>query len=690
MNTRLLTSLIAGVMIFAGMNAEAKSPVVSALPDVQIGNMEDYDPTGAKMFVFTDAFNFDDRVIYQGGATSVADLKWSFAEEGTEQWYTINGIDPIAVGAAAIATAESNGTPKAPGASDIRAAGTAATFRDVVLSPVGGGTPTQAQLDEHAAGKIVRFYVSDGSAVVKQDVLVSAVDGGYDQLIERENSVDYHKIDTFENIKLSLITAGDAGTADWWYSLTTMNIGLTPMPAPVYNATLQAIQLRAGANNLSADKTKLGYLITTIEDNTANRMKWTDLGATAAEASENIVRAKFWIYAGGQSSTGMPASTIQIPNVRFKLQTGYMVANALEVFPGNINQFAASGTQTRPQDYNLVQQIAPSTDSTAPSAYRVDFKPFNAAYIYSNNLQANTEFGFMRAIELYQNMPFMNGSLYWTESWIGVYPASAVTPAAGTIALKTYSGTALQNFGTSAAYQTTQQNADCSYNNGATYYNATIYTNLGKDSSNPLGTTSTDLSRAKVTWSASGVALDARSFTPSAANGTVALLEANAAIIAKPSSQWTAADYASVARVARDKVYLVRYTADNSYVAATLMPGLQFRATIYYYWSQRFELNAAHTYGGTDPRDRYIQSCMPSTTAKTYDVILQSPMNYEIKANQSAWDAAPGYGVATVSDIRNFSVLGVSMIDTLSGNDTEKGYMNLSKIEIFEFDLVSD
>lgn len=690
---RLLTSLFAGAMLFAGLNAEAKVPVISALPDIQIGNMEDFDPSGPKMFVFTNAFDFDTKVLYKGAAANVADLNWSFAEfndpdNSTHQWFTINSVDPIAVGDSAVVAAENAKTPNNPGVKDIRAAGTGATFRDVVLSPASGDAPTPEQLSQHALGKIVRFYVSDGAGVAKKDVLVKSVDGAYDETSYPEYDVDIWRVDDMDGVTIS----GTSSTsADWWWTKTTMNIGMTAMPDPLYSSSAKAIQLRTGTNNLDSTKTKLGYLTLDLVDNVANRLKWSDIGATAEIANTKIVRAKYWIYAGGQSSSGQPAQTIQIPNVRFKIQTNYMIANALEVFPGNINQFAASGTQMRPQDYELVKQIAPSTDSANPSAYRVDMKPFNASYIYANNLQSNQDFAFMRAVELYQNMPFMNGSLYLTESWVGTYSAEALAPANGTL-MKTFSGDALKNWGTSTSYTTAQQNADTTFNNGATYYSGITYTGLGKDTSNPLGTQSTDLTKTKVTWSSTGVALDARSFQPSASNGTVGLLVAEIPIIAKASGSWTAADYANVVRVARDKVYMLRFTANNPYVAAANMPDIQFRGSVYFYWTQRFEVNAANTFGdsATGKKDLYIRSCMPGSTAKTYDVILQSPMNSEIQADQSLWDAAPGYGVAQVSDIRNIGIIGVSMIDTLSGNDNEKGYMNLSKVEVYEFDLVED
>ena len=47
------------------------------------------------------------------------------------------------------------------------------------------------------------------------------------------------------------------------------------------------------------------------------------------------------------------------------------------------------GTKATPKlpDINALKQVAPSTDSSKPSCYTVDFKPCNVDYIYNNSLQ---------------------------------------------------------------------------------------------------------------------------------------------------------------------------------------------------------------------------------------------------------------------------------------------------------------
>jgi len=674
MMKRLFTSLFAGALLIAGTNAEAKTPVISNMPDVTIGNMEDYaGPTAPKMFVFTNAFDFDNKVNYSG-TVAVTNLKWSFAEEGTQQWYQINGIDPIAVGAVDMAAKEAAGVPKDPGAKNLRAAATSATFRDIVLSPV-SGTPSESY-SEHAAGKVVRFYVSDGTGVAKKDIMVKSVDGGTDSAVVPANSV---QVLTAMGMHSDPGVSSTNTNVGWYATLNRLGSTSSAPPYASWNETAKAVEIKAGTLASQA----AGYLLSEIQDNLNTRIKFSDIGATAAEAKAKVVRAKFWMYAAGQNSVGQPSDTIQIPSVRFKLQTGFSVANSLGLFIGNHNQFDAT---RRAQYINALKQVAPSTDSSKPSCYTVDFKPCNVDYIYNNSLQNDTvSFGFMTSVELYQDMPNLNGSLFLTQTEIGFYPAAAIDPSKGTL-MKTFTGTDLRNPGYSAVYDTIKQNSDASFTDNATLYRATIYTGMNAGNASPYGSASFDGGRATVTYSAAdGVAMDGRNFTPVlASDSTVCELYIDVPTVCKAASAITGADYATVARVDRDKMYLVRYTVDNPYVAAVNMPGIQFRSTVGYYWQQRYEINYASLGGASSARGLYNQSCMPGSTAKVYDVIMASPMDWNINANQTAVDAQPGPGAATGGFFRDITP-GVSMIDSL-GAVNEKGYMRLKRVEIYSFD----
>lgn len=687
---RLFTSLFAGAVLLAGASAEAKTPVITDMPDITVGDNDAWQLTTAKTFVFTDAFNFDSKVKFAGTAT-VANLKWSFAEAGTAQWYTINGINPAAVGATAMVAYEGSATVKNP-TNNLRASA-GATFRDIVLSPVGGGSPTPAQITEHAAGKVVRFYVTDGTGVAKRDVIVKSV-AGLSSAVLPANRVTFHATKGMNG----LLTDPGVGThalnptAGWWWANDVNNYGRNGTPgAHAYVAASQAIEIKSGTNEPDTARTQLGYVNATMTENDNNRLKWSDIGANATEASSKIVRAKFWVYAGGQSAAGKPANSVQIPSVRFKLQTGYNVANCLEVLPGQLNWNALVGTAfdaAATAQLAASREIAPSTDPTNPSAYRVDFKPRNAAWIYTNNQQASNDFSFMRQVELYQNMPCMNGSLFLTESWIGTYPASALD-ITGKTAMATYGAAAMQNFGTSAIYSNIQHNASAGVLNGAANFQAKIYTDM-LNANVPVGTVSYD-TRVAMTYTAGvGTLLDLRGYTRNVANSSMAVLALDVNTISKTWGTIAAADYVTVPRVARDKMYLVRYTVTTPLTDATKQPGIMFRATVGNIFGQRLEINSWST-GQTALQKAYIASCMPTAADTVYESIVQSPMNSEIKLTQPTWDAAPAFGAANTSLVRAFSVFGITLLNTQSGaNADETGAVTLKQVQFFEFNQISD
>ena len=132
------STLFAGVITLSAFTPVfAAAPIISGLPDIQVGDLEDSISTDSNLFVFSDAFSFDDYV----NDTDTADnlLKWSFAEytnpdlaSPTGQ-YRINGQAPINNGTAAIAAEELAGFPNALSpANPINVPDPLADFRDIL------------------------------------------------------------------------------------------------------------------------------------------------------------------------------------------------------------------------------------------------------------------------------------------------------------------------------------------------------------------------------------------------------------------------------------------------------------------------------------------------------------------------------------------------------------------------------
>ena len=134
-----------------------------------------------------------------------------------------------------------------------------------------------------------------------------------------------------------------------------------------------------------------------------------------------VVRAKYMIYAGGQSN---PADQNQVPNMRLRLCNRFAINSMLEVFNHDPNDAAAVRS--------TYAELRPSTLPASPSVFRVDLDPIDIPYLYSNS---STE-GFQRGFEAYAIYPADQGYLAMTESVIGSYPSTLMPSSIAPV--KTY------------------------------------------------------------------------------------------------------------------------------------------------------------------------------------------------------------------------------------------------------------
>lgn len=386
-------------MTFVGVSASfAAAPTISNIPDVIIGDAEDNVGSDNNFFVFTNAFSFD---AYAADTdTPVASLQWSFDEGDdavapNERWFSVNGKQAVHLGAAEIASSGSAGhNPPAP-ANELRSVSSFATFRDIIFSPPPGSGPfadpaPPADKTDHYNGKVVRFFVSDGTNVASRDLIVMTRDNEFDRLTggSQLGCINDDPLTSTANWSINQTIPTGAATAD-------------------FDSVNQAIRAR-----VSSDATR--YRVATWLTNNA-------VLSYGAVSSDKYARAKFYVYRTGQTT---PSDTTQIPTLRIKLMQRFVIASMLEVFTH------VSGI---PSLDGIGADLRPNSDPTSPSIYRVDF---DMPEIPQNVNNPSTE-GALASFEAYAVSPQDNGYLALTELVAGCYPA-----VGGTLA-KSYTGTDL-------------------------------------------------------------------------------------------------------------------------------------------------------------------------------------------------------------------------------------------------------
>jgi hypothetical protein len=400
----LYTLFVAAIALLGVTTASATAPVISTIPDVIIGDAENNGPSDNNFFVFTDAFKFDDYV--QDDLTADASLKWSFDEgddpaplSGATNWYTINGKTPVHVGTAA-AIGDTSGTAAHVNPAlinELRVTSTTATFRDIVFSPTPGSGPYPDPAGNpktaHQTGKVVRFFVSDGTYAATKDIIVKTIDNASDQLVNV--GVTPFRTDSF--------TTNGSGTTWVTGGATSGNTSYNNFS---YDATTGAYRIVV---NSVANKFRFAYW----NNQRADWLPYSVVGST------KYVRAKYYMYNSGSNTASNTLGTYNVPNFNLKLMQRFAITS--EVF--------IQTHDTTQSDLPFYKELAPSTNPATPSLYRVDFDPIDVPYMATASAilpNSQPEEGIQSSFEIFSIFPEDSGTLAMTELAISTYPKSAL------------------------------------------------------------------------------------------------------------------------------------------------------------------------------------------------------------------------------------------------------------------------
>lgn len=635
-----LIALFAAALAISASVSFGYAPTIRPLPDITIGDAEDNLATQDRnFFVFTNAFRFDDYA--QDQDTTVSTLLWSFDEwDPTPQWFTVNGKAPLHVGAAAVAAADggTNSGPHLNPANEIRAGNQLAYFRDIILSP-GTGTgpfsPAPADLTAHAVGKSVFFYVSDQTSVASAECFVKSVDNAHDGASAA--GVLWYKDDTFNTSNIGV----PGGTVGW------APFGMSALTGTDQHGVTSDYVAGSYRVLIPADATGTIYRVGGWEALRSESIPFNSVG------TDNYVRGKFWIYAGGQSA---PSQLNTIPNLRLRVNNRFAVATLLEVLA---HQNADSpGTVARDVE------LAPSTNSASPSIYRVDHAPIAVPALLTNGADVQR---CSRCFEGYSFDAADNGYLYLAESAIGTYSRSLLPNSAPTS--KVYTGTDL-NFDTVA----------------------TKIFNWIPAASGVKPTIETAGGLMTVTNLSDGVAIDSTA-VPTNRVGTAAV------------EFFAGSNQAQRVRVEAGKQYVTRFhitSTKNANAQCQVRPRTH---TIGFAWTNKLEVGGAYgtgaTAGGTN--NDIAQQALPGVGSLNpdkmtpgenggwYTLITNSPLSTDINPSQTQLNLLPGPGSSSTS-ARDFKVA-CDVLDTLSNGtlkDSEVGYFKIDRIEVRTFDAVPD
>jgi hypothetical protein len=390
----------------------------------------------------------------------------------------------------------------------------------------------------------------------------------------------------------------------------------------------------------------------------------TNLLPYSAVGTNNIVRAKFWVYTTGQTN---PAALNTIPNMRLRLSNRWAVNSMLEVF-NHLN--VDPGTDP------LSKELRPSADPTRPSLYRVDFDPIDVPQLVNN---PNTE-GISRGFEAFSTDPQDNGYVALTESTIGVYPSYMLdTPISAPhewYTTNTWAGGLKLSL--NLATLLTQ-----------TLIPGTFPGEMPVEENDPLTPEPT------YSESAAGVTLD------------TSAVPAN--LIGVLSRDFTpGTNRANYLRVEEGIQYRLRYHLTSTQ-QSNLNAQIRLRArSVQFSWAQKLEIGGA--LAADNLSNTIAAQSLPGVGSQNpdkdsnenggwYTMIFHSPLNADIRpetggtlgARMPNLYAEPGPGVNATSrrDLR----VGLDLLDTASVNPAsvaEQGNVTVDRIEVTEHYLVDD
>lgn len=645
MKKGFIVTLLAAIALTCVDVASAKAPKIRDIPDILVGDAEDNIGTDQNFFVFTNAFRFVNYV--EDDDTTLSELIWSF-DEGDDQleppvsgtqWYKINGKDPVHVGFAAMAAADSP-TPTAhqqpATGNDISTGlGEWASFRDIVFSPnptPPGIEPTDPAKTYHQNGKLVRFFVSDKTNVASRDILVKTVDNAFDSASGGTPFI-VAQDDTFTTNVTSPTPGGVVG----WVPLFTAGTGVSVADYDSANAAL-----RVTASSVTTARRVQGW-------ETAND-SWLPYSQVG---TGNFVRAKFYAFRSGQTNM---SDFNQIPNMRFRVANRFAVNSMLEVFVHLGNFDPLINEQNR-----LSQDYRPSSDPLNPSLYRVSLDPIDVPALNSVFSAPYPE-GFKRAYEIYCLEPQENGAIELAESIIGTIDMGNLADSKAVQAF-IYEPSASD----SGSLKVIDSASEVSFKKSTAMDGTTDPTYAD------AGTQGVTLSTTAVPSNVFGMTI--RDFVNTNIPNEFRV------------------------RVQPNQMIKVRWHIKSSSTASN-MPQIRLRTvTIRFNWAQKMELGGAWAILGGGNR-AIASQIMPGVgslnpdadgSGQFYNLLLHTPIDPEIQASQPNISTLPGPGDTASSrlDVKP----GADLCDTLSSTvnaGLETGSITIDRIEVKAFPLASD
>lgn len=377
-------TLFAGIMTFGVMApAHAAAPVINNIPDVTIG---DVDAPSANLFEYAAPLTLNDHVTYDGDKSTLA---WSFGERDSDglgaNQYTINGVPAAVQGDTALAEEATNGYPNTKSPADaIDGSGATTTFRDIILSPAGSSgpfaDPSTTEAQAAADGKVITYFVSDGSNVDSATAMVRSVDGGSSTLTS-PSSWDEKVV--------------DSDFTDWVES----------------GVPSAGVDVTRGSDGLSISLTPTSGVGRVYGWKKNDMMQYNDVGA------DKIVRGKFYI----STSNAINAATNQVPGFRLRVTNEGAVDQAAH-FEYAVTALASPAHEPRyafgenpDAETKAGKFLRPSNSATQPSLYRLDFDPTDVPAAAGSNIGA--------LMESYTYSDEANGTLKLHEVVLGTYDA---------------------------------------------------------------------------------------------------------------------------------------------------------------------------------------------------------------------------------------------------------------------------
>jgi hypothetical protein len=668
MKNGLTTTLFAVAASIAGISSSyAAAPVISNLPDITIGDKEEMDAGGtdSNFFVYTNAFRFADHV--SDSDSDEATLIWTFMEGNNpgsgniaSQYFTVNDKPPVAVGDDQIA----NVNPDvfiAP-ANDV-ATSEWAMFRNIVFSPQGETAPFPAPATrgatveaQHATGKIVTFVVADESGNTDTDsILVKTIDNVNDAASAVVTSPYVKYVD-------NQFTTGSLG---WSPTIASPAAGQSTS----WNAANTA--LHATINATAASSRIIGWLESNAADDTsgAPHLKFSQVPAG------NIIRAKFHVYATGQTGAG---NKNQIPNIRMRVGSRFGYGVMLDVL---------HSTPGDPEGTAKAIDLAASPDNANPTVHRVDLVRPNLPF-YATTAGLNE--GVQRTFETFAtgSEPDQNGTIGLTESSVGAYAAPVISDDPSVLK-KVYNPADLNNAAT-RNYSFRQ------LERGPALTLLTMNSNGDNAGGSFGGQSWTGVPAGEITITANG------SNSPMAIS-TAGTADTKIAVATVDYLQGTTADISNHTgrlRADTDKIYHVRFFATAT-GASSDNAMIRFRVrTAKFAYGARLEVgNPWNITAGRDATRASniigIQS-LPGTggSAGPFDLIMVSPLTSSRNVPSLQAEDGPGAGPATRTTASRRDILpGVDIIDSFgnsffqagTADQQEKGNVTVSKIEIREY-----